>query len=255
MKLLRLGQTLCEGSSFPPQPPSANALLFLKENTHMFSGFDSSCGVVSPPTSSDDSTIGHLDHITKWEDYNGGSVYAEQTTCVDSPQYSSGAAQFDTSFSMYFDLSSDVVLTGEFTIYIKASLDGTSNKAFVGGSTSNFWRISNNKEFRVRIGGVTNNLFTEATDTINTAKRAYVFCLQRDSSGYLSMFVDGGSGAQTYYDKAWGSTTNQDTDTMTISNIGATADDTQTFEGIMRDVLIYDTEHNATQRNIIYNYL
>ena len=256
MKLIRLGQSLCEGSSFPPPPPTANALLFLRKNTNMYGGFHTEdCSVIDPPRSSNASTMYKGQPITKWEDYNGSGVYAEQTTCLDCPKYNSGVANFDVGDSLFFDLSGDVVLTGEFTIYIKAVLEGTSNKSFVGGDTSNFWRISNNKEFRVRIGSSANNLFTEVTDTIGTTSRdRYVFCLQRDASGFLSMFVDGGF-TQAYNDKAWGSTTNQDTDTMTISNIGAQADDTQTLEGDLYDVLIYDTEHNATERNIIYNYL
>lgn len=256
MKLIRLGQSLCEGKAAPPPPPTANALLFLKENTHMFADFDGSCVALDPAHTSDDSTMNRKDRINKWEDYNGGSIYALQNTCIDAPLYLYGAAGFDTNFSLYLDLSSDIVLTGEFTIYFNARMSGTTNNAFIGGSTSNFWRISNNKEFRVRIGGTANNLFTETTDIIATDTRApYVFCLQRDSSGFLSLFVNGGTEPNNYSDKAWGSTTNQDTDTMTINNIGATADDTQTFEGSMFDVLVYDTKHNAAQRAIIYNYL
>ncbi len=256
MKLLRLGQSLCEGKAAPPPPPTANALLYLKENTHMASSFDTNCVVISPETSSDASTINYQDKITRWINYPALSNQAEQSTCTDSPEYYYGAANFPTGESVYFDLFHDIVLTGEFSIYFKVTMGGTTNNAFIGGSTSNFWRISNNKEFRVRIGGTANNLFTETTDIIATNTAApYVFCLQRDTSGFLSLFVDGGTEPNNYFDKAWGSTTNVDTDTMTITNIGATADDTQTFEGKMYDVLVYDTKHSTAQRNIIYDYL
>jgi len=252
MKLIRLGQTLCDGKAAPPPPPTANALLFLKKNTNMYGGFHTEgCAVVDPPRSSNASTMYYGQPITKWEDYNGSSVYAEQTTCLDCPQYNYGSAETAVGETRFFDLNSSVVLTGEFTIYIKAILGATNNNSFVGGNSTNFWRISNNKEFRVRIGGTANNLFTEATDTIGINNKGYIFCLQRDASGYLSLFVNG----REYNDKPWGSTTNQDIDTMTIGNIGAQADDTQTFAGNLNDVLIYDTEHDASQRAIIYNYL
>tara|TARA_R110002167_G_scaffold199332_1_gene402546 strand:- start:1085 stop:1837 length:753 start_codon:yes stop_codon:yes gene_type:complete len=250
MKLIRLGQSLCEGSSFPPPPPTANALLFLKHNTNMYGDLEDDC--VTPANySSNDSTFVKAGPISSWEDYNGVGNYAEQVDCADRPHYVIGRARFSPGTSNFFDLDIPIVLTGEFTMYIKASLSGTTNKAFLGGDTSNFWRISNNKEFRVRIGGTTNNLFTEVTDTIGTSLEVYVFCLQRDTSGFLSLFVEGGG----YSDKSWGSTTNVDTDTMTISNIAATSDDTQTLEGDLYDVLIYDTKHGTIQRNIIYDYL
>jgi hypothetical protein len=220
----------------------------------MYADLEADCTtVVSPPYSSDASTMPYSIPISKWEDYNGGAVFAEQTDCTDRPLFR-GYAHFNILESPFFDLNTDITLTGEMSIYVKCVLSGTSNKAFLGGDSSNFFRISNNKEFRVRMGSSGNNLFTETTDIITVgAKTAYIFCLQRDSSGYLSLFVDGG--LENYADKAWGSTTNQDTDTMSIGNIGASADDTQTFAGSMYDVLIYDTEHTPAERQIIYNYI
>ena len=257
MKVIRLGQTLVNGGAFPPPPPTANALLFLKRNTHMYSGFDSLCATVTPPTSSDASTIVADSPLTKWEDYNGSGIYAEQAVCLDCPEYlfGYGYARFDGT--QFFDMNTPVSLTGEFTIYVKATFQTTNTKALIGGDTINFWRITNNKSFRLRIDGTPNNDFTEVTDTILTGDQTdpmYICVLSRDASGYLSMFVHGGV-KPGYNDKAWGSTTNQDTDTMTISNVGAKEDDVQNFHGWMSDVLIYDTHHDASERAIIYNYL
>ena len=261
MKLIRLGQTLCEGASFPPIPPTANALLFLRKNTHMFQGFaNDDCSIVyNPPRSSDDSTMQEQGPITKWEDYNGSGVYAEQTTCVDCPlyYYGYGFAIFDTD--RFFDLNTPVSLTGEFTIYFRAVFSSTNSKALIGGDTSNFWRVTNNKSFRLRIDGTPNHDFTEVTDTIATSvgikSVPYICVLSRDASGYLSMFVHDGPRPYNYNDKAWGSTTNQDTDTMTISNVGAKEDDVQNFSGWMSDVLVYDTHHDSAQRNQVYQYI
>lgn len=258
MKVIRLGQSLVDGGAFPPPPPTANALLFLKRNTHMYSGFDSVCATVTPPTSSDASTIGVDSPLTKWEDYNGSGVYAEQTSCIDCPQYQYGYGYAAFDATRYFNINTPVTLTGEFTIYVKATFAATAGKALIGGDVSNFWRITNVSSFRLRIDGVPNNDFTEATDTISTGgvdSDMYICVLSRDASGYLSMFVHGGVKDNAYNDKAWGSTTNQDTDTMTISNVGAKEDDVQNFDGWMSDVLIYDTQHDASERAIIYNYL
>ena len=256
MKIIRLGQTLCDGSGLPPIPiPSTNLELFLRHNFNQYATEDASGTPVSPPYSSNASTMPANNPLTSWVDStSGSSIQAEQTILADRPTYNSGSAACDGT--QYFDMDTTINLTGEFTIYIKSKLNGTSNKALIGGSTSNFWRISNNKEFRARIGGVTNNLFTEATDIISTGTKAmYTFVIQRDSSGYLSMFVNGGDASGQYSDKAWGVTTNQDTDTMAISNIGATADDTQNMDGQIRSVVIYSTDHNATERQQVYNYI
>ena len=138
-----------------------------------------------------------------------------------------------------------------FTIYTRVYLNGTSNKAFLGSSSTNFFRISTSKEFRVRIGSAVNNLFTEVTDTISTGVW-YTFVLQRiNVAGDLRMYVEGGA----YSDKAWGSITNQDTDAFAIDNIGAAADDTNTMDGNMSDILIYGSSHTASERAKIYNYL
>ena len=119
MKLIRLGQTLCEGASFPPPPPTANALLFLKKNTNMYGDLEIDC--TTPANySSNDSTFAKGAPISKWEDYNGGSVYAEQTDCADRPIYATGRARFDSGTTEFFDLNTPVVLTGEFTIYLQA---------------------------------------------------------------------------------------------------------------------------------------
>ena len=181
-----------------------------------------------------------------------GTINAGQATSADKPNWDSsqlGTVAFPVG--TFMDLNSTISEAGLFTIYTKVYLNGTTNAAFLGSSTTNFFRISNNKEFRVRIGSAVNNLFTEVTDTISTGVW-YTFVLQRiNGSGDLRMYVNGGS----YSDKAWGSTTNQDTDTFSIDNIGAAADDTNTMDGNISDILLYGSAHTAAERAKIYNYL
>ena len=197
MKIIRLGQTLCDGSGLPPIPiPSTNLELFLRHNFNQYATEDASGTPVSPPYSSNASTMPIANPISSWVDAtSGSSIQAEQTTFADRPTYGGGTASF--SGVEYFDMDT----------------------------------------------------------TINLTDALYTFVIQRNSTGYLSMFVNGGDASGQYSDKAWGVTTNQDTDTMAISNIGATADDTQNMDGQIRSVVIYSTDHNATERQQVYNYI
>ena len=212
---------------------------------------DSTGATLSPQHTSNTGDMVNGDRINGWL-ATVGTINAGQATSADKPNWDSsqlGTVAFPVG--TFMDLNGTISEAGLFTIYTKVYLNGTTNAAFLGSSTTNFFRISNNKEFRVRIGSAVNNLFTEVTDTISTGVW-YTFVLQRiNGSGDLRMYVNGGS----YSDKAWGSTTNQDTDTFSIDNIGAAADDTNTMDGNISDILLYGSAHTAAERAKIYNYL
>lgn len=238
----------------PPPPPTADLEFYLRKNQGMEGNLEADCVTVpSPLYSSDDSNFPTNAPISLWKDFAGTGNSAIQTTCANRPLYRAGKAHFDSG-SPNLEISSQIDLTGEFTMYFKANLDGTSNKGFIGGSSSNFWRISNNKQFRVRIGNTANSEFIEATDTITiNGKYDYIFVLQRNTDSQLSMHVQGGT--EGYNDKVWGATGQEDSDTMEIKSIGASYGTTQTFAGELSDVLIYSADHSAAERLQVYNYI
>tara|TARA_R110002110_G_scaffold54725_1_gene156799 strand:- start:238 stop:1011 length:774 start_codon:yes stop_codon:yes gene_type:complete len=256
MKIIRLGQSLMNSGDIPPpQPPTGDLRVFYKKNTGMTGDLEADCTTVPSPTySSDDSNFPNNAPISAWKDFNGSANAAIQATCTDRPLYQTGGKAHFDSHTPHFNTTSDITLTDEFTMYIKVNLDGTSNKGLIGGASTNFWRLSTNKEFRLRIAGTPNNLFTEVTNTITTnGKNDYVFVLQRNSDSQLSMHVQGGN--EAYVDQVWGSTAQEDSDTMVIKSIGASYGTTQTLEGELSDVLIYGADHTPAERLQVYNYI
>tara|TARA_R110000824_G_scaffold31414_2_gene102321 strand:+ start:227 stop:1414 length:1188 start_codon:yes stop_codon:yes gene_type:complete len=238
------------GDPFLPSDLS-NFSYWYAKNLNITADEDSTGAALSPDHTSNAETMVNGDRINGWN-ATVGTYNAAQTTSADKPSWDStqlGTVDFATG--TFMDLGGTITEAGLFTIYTRVYLNGTSNKAFLGSSSTNFFRISTSKEFRVRIGSAVNNLFTEVTDTISTGVW-YTFVLQRiNVAGDLRMYVEGGA----YSDKAWGSITNQDTDAFTIDNIGAAADDTNTMDGNMSDILIYGSSHTAAERAKIYNYL
>ena len=67
------------------------------------------------------------------------------------------------------------------------------------------------------------------------------------------MHVQGGD--EDYVDQVWGSTAQEDNDTMTIKSIGSQHGTTQTLEGELSDVLIYGADHTAAERLTVYNFI
>ena len=69
----------------------------------------------------------------------------------------------------------------------------------------------------------------------------------------LTVYVNGGG----YSDINWDSDEiAEDNDAFTISNIGASEDDTSELGGYVKDVLIYkNAALNAAQRRLMYRYL
>ena len=95
-----------------------------------------------------------------------------------------------------------------------------------------------------------NNDFISLEDTIDTGT-FYTIMLIR-SGGNLKIYVNGGD----HEDKDWDSDgIQEDSGVFTISNIGASADDTTELNGSVKDVLIYRAALTARQRDLMYSYL
>lgn len=228
---------------------------WLKFNTLVESNEDSSGSVISPPHTTQYNTMVTDDRISRWGGMKGYN--AIQISSADKPTWSvyptapaseRNSLVFDGT--QYMDLSATVSIAAgqDFSVVTQVLFTDLTQKAIYGADSSNFFRINDATGFRCKIGGAGNNNFTEASDVI-TVNKWYTLILVRES-GELTLYVNGG----VYSDKAWGSTLT-DNDGYTINNIGSAADDTNNFEGVLRNVVITDRPlEKPKMRKNIYEY-
>ena len=198
------------------------------------------------------------DRIKQWDDQSGNNNHAAQSTAADMPRYvsSSGALKFVNTLK-WFDLTSAISInaSADFSVFMRIEFSAIEQDALIGDSSTDFWRLHSNSTFRTKIGGSTQNNWAEASDTVATDTE-YIISLVRSngSTGTLNVYIYGGDyTTEKDWDSSEGAT---DADAFTISNIGAEADDTNEFDGLLKDVLIYNgTALTSSQRTDVYNYL
>ena len=216
--------------------------------------------------------MAHNDKIHQWDDKSGNSNHAVQTTKdEDRPRWDTSGGGADTGaikFSnnaKFMNLTSNIELTGAFTIMMRVRFDGTiDNRCIIGNSATDVVKIVDADKINLIIGGSDTSIFedTSATDIPNgdNTKRQ-IITVTRDGSNNLKVYVNGGTSAGGWNneqdDVDWDSgESHTDSDTLTIGNIGTSADDTSNHNGHIYDVLVYDgTVLNAADRKLNYDYL
>ena len=182
--------------------------------------------------------------VIKWENYGPRAAYLG-SEAADAPKFESDDSTLEfSSNTRFFDLfnndGTDLALTfeGVFTFIMRVRFTTTTNDAMFGHNSQDFFRLTNSKAFRTKIGGTTQNNFTESTDEIDSGVGAPYYCVifSRNSVSETFVTVDGGS----YQVKKWGGVARTDSDMCTVSNIGCQADNVQSMGGNLKDVLIYE---------------
>ena len=210
------------------------------------------------------------DKITQWDDLTGNGYHAGQTTDTDRPKWDTANSGADigslwfANSAKWFDLASNIAIDGDFTMMIRFRLASlTVARCFLGGGDNDLFKIEDADNFKAKVGVTPVYTWedTSATDvTVGDPDYRHIVTYTR-SSGALSIHVNGGTSAGGWNneqdDVDWDSAeTHSDTDTLTVNNIGASADDTENFNGYIYDVLIYDgTALTAAERKLNYDYL
>ena len=216
--------------------------------------------------------MAHDDQVSQWDDLSGQGNHAVQVTpASDMPKWSTansgadiGGLNFANSVK-WFDLTETIELTGDFTIMMRFRLVnvGAANRTFVGDSTDDWFQIvrDNKDSFKLKINGTVYEWEdTSATDIeVGDPDYRQIITITR-SSGALSLHVNGGTSAGGWNnqqdDVDWDSAeTHSTTDTFTITNIGAAADDAFEFNGFIYDTLVYATVLSEVDRKLNYDYL
>tara|TARA_R100001440_G_C2512056_1_gene117986 strand:+ start:421 stop:1218 length:798 start_codon:yes stop_codon:yes gene_type:complete len=211
----------------------------------------------SQSTSSSNGTRGTLsdgDKINAWNGRDGTDLNWVQTTSADKPTYDNTektACKFDGN--QFFDISSNISIPSDsdFAIVINfkcTNLDAT--RAIMGHDGNNLVSLINNKTIRAEIAG-TARQFAESTNTL-AVDQYYILTLVRKDDA-LSAYIKGGAYTT---EETWGSEIATASGALTISNLGASSDDTNNFIGFIKDVIVYTTSDGglskASNRRALY---
>lgn len=223
---------------------------------------DAAGSTLSPPHRTSDGNMAIGDRINLWTDIIGGNAATQADEDVKPRWNIYGSAPVTEKPNCHFDgnqymnMASDIEIdeNENFSIMCHVIFSSLNQKAVYGSNANNFFRIQSDSGFRCKIGGTGNSNFTEATDTIVTDKD-FIITIQRSGgvAGNLRCYVHQDT---MYDDKIWGVTTNDDPDAFVINNIGASADGSNNFEGVIKNLIIYkDHVLSATERKNLYIYL
>ena len=212
----------------------------------------------SQSASSSNGAVGTLsdgDKINAWNGHDGTDKNFVQTTSADKPTYDNTektACAF--SGSQFLDIDSDMGIASDsdFAIVVRfkcTNLDAT--RAIMGHDSNNVVSLINNKTIRAEIAG-TARQFAEATNTL-ALDQYYILTLVRKDDA-LSAYIKGGAYTT---EETWGSEIASASGALTISNLGASSDDTNNFIGFITDVIVYTTNDGglsrASNRTALYN--
>jgi len=180
--------------------------------------------------------------VTDWLDSSVNSHEMEQATSEERPIYnaSTGSLTFDSSFSQNLQTTTQMSLSGEFTIGFKMNATGTNNTILADNTIAQeYFKITSLTNLRFKTDAQLGNL---ALDD-GTLTDVYVV-ITRNASDVVRLYVNGNLQLATA----------TVTGTSDIDAIGIRATNINSFDGEIFEIQIYDTT-NATLISNVNTYL
>ena len=226
---------------------NANGRKWWRLLTGLTSDEDSEGG--SQSNSSGNGTQGTLaggDKINAWNGHDGTDKNFVQTESNEKPTYD-GSEKTACAFSgsQFFDIDSDMGIASDsdFAIVVRFKCTNfDSERAIMGHDTNHSISLVNNQTIRAKVSG-TARQFAEASLTLATDQYYILTIVRKDDS--ITAYIRGG--AYTV-EEVWGSEIASAAGALTISNLGASADDTNNFVGFITDVIAYTTNDGGLNR-------
>ena len=257
------GGAALEDAAFTPESIN-NIAVWLSWNTNMTADQDSGGSSLSPEHSTTAGNMVNGDRINAWNAAGSTSVNATQDISGDKPRWSTTSGELGGAFSAnnnkHMDLSSTITFAAntDFTIVIRfRANDFGGARVFLGHTTDEFVRLDDENSIRFKTDGTTSDV-NSGTDLVADKDTTLIIVRSDGSTGNVNMFVRGKDSG--YFDgtatgTAFGSEF-QDTEEIVVSNIMASADNTNEFDGTFKDVIIYNgTAVTSAQREQIFDYL
>jgi len=174
--------------------------------------------------------------VSEWADSSSNSHDMVQATADEQPAYSSGVVTFDGG-GENLQTTSQISLTGDFTIGVKLNLAAAGGVLMADNTTSGeFIRFTGTTELRVRI---------DNTTAVNISKDSGSFV------GAAYMILTRSSNTLTLY---WDGTAQADTETLSgtadIDAIGVRATDLNPYDGSVSEIQIYSGSSATLTANV-----
>jgi len=180
--------------------------------------------------------------VLAWEDSSGNSHTMEQATSSERPIYNAttGSLTFDSANSQHLQTTTQMSLSGAFTIGFKMNATGTNNTILADNTTAEeYFKITSSTNLRFKTDAQLGNLVLDD----GTLEDVYVV-IARNASDSVKLYVNGN--LQT--------TPATVTGTSDIDAIGIREPDINSFDGEIFEIQIYNTT-NATLVSNVNTYL
>ena len=182
-------------------------------------------------------------NVATWADSSGNGRDMTQATLTEQPAYNAGTGiiTFDSSKTQNLQTSSQISLSGEFTIGMRLNPDGMGTIPLADNTTAGeFIKFSTSSQMRIKI----DNSQVDITLNGGTTFGDNYLVITRDSSNVIKLYVDGV--AQTDTETLAG--------TADIDAIGVRRVDLNPYNGTMTEIQIYRVA-NATLVANVNEYL
>jgi len=175
--------------------------------------------------------------VSAWADSSSNSFDMVQATASEQPAYNAGAIDFDASATQNLQSTSEIDLSGAFTIGIRLAAKSSNVTVLGSNTTSNeFFKINSTTALRFKTDGslvdITLNSGTFLTDLY--------LVITRNASNEITLYKNGV--AQLDRETLAG--------TANIDSIGVRKTDLNPYDGTISEIQIYDTESTALTANV-----
>ena len=176
-------------------------------------------------------------NVRLWADSSSNSFDMLQGTVSEQPAYNAGAIDFDASATQNLQSTSEIDLSGAFTIGIKLAAKASNVTVLGSNTTSNeFFKINSTTSLRFKTDG---SLVDIALDSGTFITDLYLV-ITRNASNLITLYKNGVAQADT---ETLAGTAN-------IDSIGVRKTDLNPYDGTISEIQIYDTESTALTANV-----
>ena len=260
--MLGLGNSICAnhypvGGFAPDQLDSL--VLWLAYNTGITANQNSAAASVDHSTAA--GNMEDEDKINAWNDSSSNGANAIALVQGNKPLWETDAADIGGCLfngTKFFDLTKTITINAntDFTVVVRFKATNTDKNAFIGSSDEEFLRIQSPSKIRLKVNNTNNNNFDAPSGTIAT-DTYYTLILTRSngSTGTLNLYIRGGS-YTTETGVEWTGGGTKPDGPITITNIGAQADNKEMWKGVIKDVIIYNSRAvTSDERKQLFDYV
>ena len=175
--------------------------------------------------------------VSAWADSSSNSFDMVQATASEQPAYNGGDIDFTAADTQSLQSSSDITLSGAFTVGIRLEPD-VSNVAVISSNIvpNEFFKITSDTNVRFK----TDNNEVDLGIDSGTLVADLSLVITRNASNLLTMYING--------------VAQSDTETLAgtadINAIGVRRTDNNPYDGTISEIQIYDTESTALTANV-----